>query len=153
MRKMNRTELIEIIYALQQDEQALRQTNEELTAQLQDRILRIESAGSIAEAALSLNHVFEDAQEAAEQYLQSVQEAAQMQSEAAQMMGEAEAQRAEVQQLLSEAHRQKQQAENYRKWVIQCTVDLVRRYPEAADLLGLHTNKEEKEKDHAADNA
>ncbi|MCC8356479.1 MAG: hypothetical protein LJU34_01275 [Oscillospiraceae bacterium] len=72
LRKMNRTELIEIIYALQQNEKALRAENEELHQQLEDRVLRMESTGSIAEAALSLNHIFEDAQQAAQQYLDSI---------------------------------------------------------------------------------
>ncbi|MCD8077152.1 MAG: DNA repair protein [Lachnospiraceae bacterium] len=72
LRKMNRTELIEIIYALQQNERILRRQNEELRSQLDDKILRMEKAGSIAEAALSLNHIFEDAEAAAQQYLESL---------------------------------------------------------------------------------
>ncbi|MCD7758045.1 MAG: hypothetical protein LUH45_07730 [Clostridiales bacterium] len=75
LRKMNRTELIEIIYALQQNERALREENERLQAQLDDKVLRIEKAGSIAEAALSLNRIFEDAEQAALQYLTSIREA------------------------------------------------------------------------------
>ncbi|MCD8142032.1 MAG: DNA repair protein [Clostridiales bacterium] len=72
---MNRTELIEIIYALQQNERTLRTENEELRRQLEDKTIRIEKAGSIAEAALSLNHIFEDAEAAARQYLASIQAA------------------------------------------------------------------------------
>ncbi len=75
LRRMNRTELIEIIYALQQNENNLRTENEELKEQLDDKAIRIEQAGSIAEAALSLNHIFEDAQRAAEQYSLSLQDA------------------------------------------------------------------------------
>ncbi len=74
LRKMNRTELIEIIYALQQDEQKLRRENEQLTSELDDKVVRIKNSGSIAEAALSLNRIFEDAQNAADQYLDSVKE-------------------------------------------------------------------------------
>lgn len=72
LRKMSRTELIEIIYALQQNEKTLREENKELCRQLEDKTIRIENAGSIAEAALSLNRIFEDAQAAAQQYLDSV---------------------------------------------------------------------------------
>ncbi|MCD7919611.1 MAG: DNA repair protein [Clostridiales bacterium] len=75
LRKMSRTELIEIIYALQQNERALRAENEDLHRRLEDKTIRIENAGSIAEAALSLNRIFEDAQAAAQQYLASVQAA------------------------------------------------------------------------------
>ena len=72
LRKMNRTELIEIIYALQQNEKTLRRENEDLQEQLEDRTIHMEKAGSIAEAALGLNHIFEDAERAAKQYLYSV---------------------------------------------------------------------------------
>ncbi len=72
LRRMNRTELIEIIYALQQNEDLLRQENESLRRQLEDRQIRMEKAGSIAEAALSLQHLFETAQAAADQYLLSI---------------------------------------------------------------------------------
>lgn len=72
LRRMNRTELIEIIYALQQNERSLRAENEELRRQLDDKLLRMKNAGSIAEAALSLNRVFEDAEAAARQYMDSL---------------------------------------------------------------------------------
>lgn len=86
LRRMNRTELIEIIYALQQNEKTLRAENEELQRQLDDKLLRIEKAGSIAEAAVGLNHIFEDAEAAARQYLDSVK---QRDSEAEQRLAEA----------------------------------------------------------------
>ncbi|MCD7927477.1 MAG: hypothetical protein LUF80_01245 [Oscillospiraceae bacterium] len=70
---MNRTELIEMIYALQQSERTLREENLWLHKQVDDKRLRLDKAGSIAEAALSLNHIFEDAQAAAQQYLDSIQ--------------------------------------------------------------------------------
>lgn len=75
LRHMSRTELVEIIYALKQSEDALRKENEALAAQLQDRQIHIQKAGSIAQAALELNHVFEAAQAAADEYLASVREA------------------------------------------------------------------------------
>ena len=64
LRRMSRTELIEIIYALKQHEEELEQ--------LDDRTLRLEHAGSIAEASLALHQVFEAAQAAADAYLKSV---------------------------------------------------------------------------------
>ena len=57
LRRMHRAELIEIIYALKQSEDQLKAQNAALTAQLQDRQLRLESA----------------AQAAADDYLHSVQ--------------------------------------------------------------------------------
>lgn len=72
LRKMNRAELIEIIYALQQNEMMIREENGELRRRLDEKQLKINKAGSIAEAALSLNRIFEDAQNAADQYLFSL---------------------------------------------------------------------------------
>ena len=73
LRRMHRAELREIIYALKQSEDQLKAQNAALTAQLQDRQLRLEKAGSIAQAALELNNVFAAAQAAADDYLHSVQ--------------------------------------------------------------------------------
>ena len=87
LRKMNRTELIEIIYALQQNERTLRAENAHLRQQLDDKLLCLERSGSIAEAALRVNHIFEDAERAARQYLDSIQAA---DAEAAQMLAAAE---------------------------------------------------------------
>lgn len=72
LRRMSRTELIEIIYALKQHEVELEQQNAELEQKLADRTLRLEHAGSIAEASLALHQVFEAAQAAADTYLESV---------------------------------------------------------------------------------
>lgn len=72
LRRMSRTELVEIIFALKQSEDQLKAENDALKAQLADRQIRIENAGSIAQAALELNRVFEAAQAAADEYLASV---------------------------------------------------------------------------------
>ncbi len=72
LRRMSRTELIEIIYALQQNERSLRAEIDSLTIEVRDRMIRKEEAGSIAEAALSLNQIFESAQAAADQYVEAI---------------------------------------------------------------------------------
>lgn len=72
LRRMSRTELIEIIYALKQHEEELEQQNAALEQKLADRTLRLEQAGSIAEASLALHRVFEAAQAAADTYVNSV---------------------------------------------------------------------------------
>ena len=75
LRKMNRTELIEIIYALKKEEEEVNQKLEEAEQQMQHRTIQIAKAGSIAEAAMELNHVFASAQKAADEYLNSVRAA------------------------------------------------------------------------------
>lgn len=72
LRRLNRGELIEIIYQYRMKTDELTAENERLNKQLSERIIKIKEAGSIAEAALSLNKIFEAAQTAAEQYIASV---------------------------------------------------------------------------------
>ena len=74
LRKMSRTELIEIIYALKTSEDDLNKKNETLETQLNQHKIDIEEAGSIAEAAFKLNDVFGVAQSAADDYLNSIKE-------------------------------------------------------------------------------
>ena len=73
-RKLRREDLIEIIYQYQRRDQKLTQENEMLRRQLEDRRIRLQKAGSIAEAAMALSGVFEAAQKAADLYLQSLQD-------------------------------------------------------------------------------
>ena len=92
LRRMHRAELIEIIYALKQSEDQLKAQNAALTAQLQDRQLRLESAGSIAQAALELNNVFAAAQADADSLkAQAQQECDAMTAAAAQKRTQTEA--------------------------------------------------------------
>lgn len=70
LRRMSRGDLIDIIYQYQRREQELEAENAKLHRQLNDRDIKIQKAGSIAEAAVSLNQVFEAAQAAADQYLE-----------------------------------------------------------------------------------
>ncbi len=72
LKRMGRRELIEIIAALKRTELELRDRLEKAEAQLADRKALVDKAGSIAEAALALNGVFEAAQAAADTYLQSL---------------------------------------------------------------------------------
>lgn len=69
LRKLSRAELIDILFELQTQNENLTVENRELAAQLESRQLQITEAGSIAEAALRLNGVFEAAQAAADQYV------------------------------------------------------------------------------------
>ena len=115
LRRMHRAELIEIIYALKQSEDQLKAQNAALTAQLQDRQLRLASAGSIAEAALSLNGVFDAAQAAADQYLQAVRtSAAETQAQKEQILADAERQAKEI---VDTAERQA--AEHWKRFQLQ----------------------------------
>ena len=72
LRHLTREDLLDIIYELQRRTQQVEQENETIRKQLADQTVKLEKAGSIAEAALALNGVFEAAQAAADQYLAQV---------------------------------------------------------------------------------
>jgi len=76
LNKMKRSELIDIIYALQEEEEELRRENEELRQQLEERRIIMKKSGSIAEACLGINKVMDAAQRAADQYVASVMKSA-----------------------------------------------------------------------------
>ena len=109
LRHMRRTELVEIIFALKQSEDQLKAENADLTAKLEQRQIHLDSAGSIAQAALELNHVFEAAQAAADDYLASVRSVdrdalqAQAKAEADQILAQAQA---EAEQLKAQTKRE-----------------------------------------------
>lgn len=72
LKKLSRAELIDIIYALKEREDDLSAQVAALEEKLAQREIQISRAGSIAEAALAINRVFEQAQAAVEDYLLSV---------------------------------------------------------------------------------
>lgn len=72
LKKLSRTDLIEMMLELSKENEVLRESLAQARKKLEDRTITIENAGSLAEAALSLNGVFEAAQAAANQYLQNI---------------------------------------------------------------------------------
>lgn len=72
LKRLGRRELIEIIASMKKTELENQKRLAKADEQLASRTIYISNAGSIAEAALALNGVFESAQAAADTYLQSV---------------------------------------------------------------------------------
>ena len=72
LKKLRRAELLEIMLDQSYEIDQLRKRVKELEEQLEDRRIIIENAGSIAEASLQLTRVFEEAQKAADLYLENV---------------------------------------------------------------------------------
>ncbi len=99
-RRLNRAELIEILYEVQKQSDEKSAQIEQLQKELDDKTLRISKAGSIAEASIQVSGVFEAAQEAADRYLSSVRQA-----EAAQAKKQVEAEQ-KRQKMLREASAQ-----------------------------------------------
>lgn len=72
LRKLTRTELLELLLVQSKEIERLNAELEQLQAQMQQREINLVHAGSIAEAALQLNGVFEAVQAAADQYLENI---------------------------------------------------------------------------------
>lgn len=68
LRKLNRTELLELLVAQGRELTAVQRQLDEAREQLKTREIVLEKAGSIAEASIQLNNVINAAQRAADQY-------------------------------------------------------------------------------------
>ena len=71
-KRLNRAQLIDIIYQLQLQLDKVNEEKRELEGELADKRLRLSAAGNIAKAALEINDCFRSAQNAAEQYLNEI---------------------------------------------------------------------------------
>ena len=69
---MGRRELIVLLLEISNENDRLRTQLGDAQRRLASREIRIKRSGSIAEAAMELNHVFEAAQSAANQYLENI---------------------------------------------------------------------------------
>lgn len=72
LRRMSRGELLEMLVAQMEENERLKEQLKTMQEELSERRIKIESAGSLAEAALMLNGVFQAADQAAKQYLENV---------------------------------------------------------------------------------
>lgn len=81
LRRLRRLDLLELLLVEREENDRLREkiqeqkkTIQELDRKLEDRNFHISKVGSMAEAALALNHIFEDADAAAQQFLENLRE-------------------------------------------------------------------------------
>lgn len=72
LRRLSRAELLEMLLEQMEINEDLNRQLEEAEAALEERRIAIEQAGTLAEAALTLNGVFEAADRAARQYLDNI---------------------------------------------------------------------------------
>ena len=77
LRKLKRSELLELLIEQRKKNDMLEKELSEAKAELEDRRIRIADSGNIAEASLALTKVFEEAQKAADLYLENVRNKAQ----------------------------------------------------------------------------
>ncbi len=72
LRKLKRIEILELLLEQSKENERLRAEIAAVNKKLEDKEIAIKESGSIAEAALKLNGIFEAAQKAADQYLENL---------------------------------------------------------------------------------
>lgn len=72
LRKLSRSELLEMLLIQSREVERLKSELEIANQKLENRKIILSESGSIAEAALKLNQIFEVAQNVADQYLESI---------------------------------------------------------------------------------
>lgn len=77
LKKLNRSELLELLLEQCRRNEQLEQELEETKKQLESKQLTISECGSLAEASLALTGIFNEAQKAADLYLENIREKAQ----------------------------------------------------------------------------
>ena len=103
LKKLSRSALLEMLLEQSRENDRLRAQVEELARQLSDRQFKIDQAGSIAEASMQINQVFESAQAAAEQYLENIRALSGRQEQICRQLEEESTQKANA--LLAETER------------------------------------------------
>lgn len=72
LKRLKRNELLEVMLAQQERIEALEKELEIARKRLKERELKISQAGNLAEASLAVTKIFEEAQKAADIYLQNI---------------------------------------------------------------------------------
>lgn len=106
LRKLSRADLLELLLEQLKENEQLREELEAAQKQLGDRKILLENAGSIAEASLQLNGVFQAAEAACAQYIENIERLSARQEQlCAQMERETQA---KCDRMVADAERQSQ---------------------------------------------
>ena len=116
LRKLGRTELLELLLAERKENEQLQAQLAEAQQKLESRALTLAQTGSIAEAALALNNVFDAAETAAQQYLESIRSQSGRQEEICREMTEKAKQEAAAVIGAAQAYSRKAHAEADDYW-------------------------------------
>lgn len=73
LRRLGRSELLQMLISQMEENEALKKQIEKTEEQLRSRRIYADKAGSLAEAALSINEVFKAADAAASQYIENIE--------------------------------------------------------------------------------
>ena len=137
LRKLSRGELLKMLIAQAEENKSLQERLEKAEAQLTDRQIKIEQAGSLAEASLALNGVFQAADDAARQYLENIEALSRQQDEISRGIQEEAERKATL--LLKEAEgykkRVKEEADAYWMQIQKKVEELLQDHEALRDLL------------------
>lgn len=139
LKRLSRSELLEMLIGQMEENEKLKIELEQARKKAESRQITIDRAGSIAEAALALNGVFDAAEAAAAQYLENIQRLSGSQEAVCRQMEEDARAKAQAIRAQAEAYSQKVRAEadeysrktrgeanQYKKQVIQRIQALLR---------------------------
>lgn len=82
LKRLSRRELLEMLITQTRKVESLEAQLAEANRKLNDKMLMIEESGSLADAVMRLNGVFEAAQSAAQQYLENIRSRSEQTSQA-----------------------------------------------------------------------
>ena len=86
LRRLSRTDLLELLVTQRRENEQLRCILDQTQAQLADRTIQIDKAGSIAEASLQLSGIFNAAQDSCQCYMDNIRRLSERQSQVCQQM-------------------------------------------------------------------
>ena len=107
LRKLSRSDLLELLLAQRKENEQLRCLLDQAEARLADRTIKIDKAGTLAEASLQLSSIFEAAQEACKLYTDNIRQVSEQQTAVCQQL-EAET-KARCDRMIAEAELKAQQ--------------------------------------------
>ena len=105
LKKLSRRELLELLIEQGREIDELRESLDNAEKKLADRSIKLNKAGTVAEAAFMLNNVYEATEAAASQYLENIKTlSSSYESECERMIAEAKAQ---AEKIVADAEKQK----------------------------------------------
>ena len=109
-KKLKRSDLISIIYEYQKKQDELMAEIDSIRTELDEKRIKISNAGSIAEAVVGLDRLFETAQQTADDYLAQVKAMVEdAEKKAADIIAEAEKKAAEILENAQKEHDENKQ--------------------------------------------
>lgn len=139
LRKLSRADLLEFLIAQRKENEQLRCILDQTQAQLADRTIQINNAGSIAEASLQLSGVFNAAQDSCQYYLENIRMLSERQTALCQQMERETKEKCE--RMVAEAEMRSQQCWENCSVKIKKLVDSFKDLQQVIDLYDSLQNK------------